>query len=129
MRLLTSSPANDWRRGGVLDEFFRQPPELCVRFLLLRVLVDANNSRQHSNDIAVEYRRGLVECDAADGAGGVATDAGESEDVIKGFRKFSGVAFLDELRRLLQVPDAGVVTKPFPELVDFFRTGRCQGLD
>lgn len=118
------------------NQVFGQPPKASVGFLLARVLRDAEDARQHANDIAVENWRGLIERDTADRAGGVAADAGQGENVVKGFGKLEGRALrvpdftlgVVELRPpiigndlpggFLHVADARVITEPFPEFVN-----------
>src|ERR1017187_5535728 len=90
MRLLTSSPTNEWRRCDVDNQFFRQLPKFCIGFLLTRVFPDAENPRQHADDIAVEDGRRLIERNAANGAGGVTSDSRQREHVVKIIRKFAG---------------------------------------
>ena len=68
------------------NQFFRQFPKPRVGFLFPRIFGDAENARQHADDIAVENRRRLVEGDAANRAGGVTADARQRENVVK----FSG---------------------------------------
>jgi hypothetical protein len=76
---------------NALNQFLRQLPKPRIGCLLLRIFGDAKNARQHADDIAVENRRGLVEGDAANRAGGVAADARQRENFIKIFRKFAAM--------------------------------------
>ena len=111
------------------NQFFGRVPQESIRFPLPRIFFDAENARQHANDIAVKYRRGLVERDAANGAGGVAADAGQSQDRVKCFGKPAAVPFKNEYRRLLHVPNARVIAQPFPKFVDFCRACLRQRLN
>ncbi len=86
--------AEYWHRA--MNQFFRQLPEPRVGFLFLRIFRDAKNSGQNADDIAIENRRGLVEGDAANRAGGVTADARQCENVVKVFGKFVG----DDVRSL-----------------------------
>lgn len=131
---------------GGNNQLFGELPELGVGLLFARIGSNAVDARQHANNVAVEDGRGLIEGDAANRAGGVATDAGQGEDGVEGVREsegrisggrtprgpnlgilsFSlGVVELrppigdNLLRRFLQVADAGVVAEAFPEFVDF----------
>ena len=110
-------------------QFFRNTPKPGVGFLFARVAFDAEEARQDANDVAVQNRRGLIECDAADCAGGVAADAGQREHGIKFARKFAIMFFHYELRGSLNVADASVVAEAFPEFMNFLRTGFSERLD
>ena len=72
---------------GVRDEFSRELPELGVSFFLARVCFDSEQARQDADDVAVEDWCGLIECDAANRASGVAANAGKREDVVVVGRK------------------------------------------
>ena len=102
------------RPTGKGDQFFRQPPKQRVGFLFMRVFSNAKDSCQQANHIAIKNRHRLVEGDAANRAGGVATDTGQRENVLKIFREFAAMFLHDLPRGLLQVPDAGVIAETFP---------------
>ena len=104
-----------------LHQFVRQLPQPRVRGFLLRIIRDAEKARQDADDIAVQNRRGLVEGDAANRAGGIAADAGQRQNLLELFRKLPTVFFHDDLRGFLQIADAGVIAETFPELVDLGR--------
>jgi hypothetical protein len=99
---------------GLLDQFLGQAPQFCVGFGLTRVAGDAEKAGQYADDIAVEDGPGLVEGDARDGAGRIAPDAGQFEDIFKSVWEFSVMALDDSLRRFVHVPDSSVITKPLP---------------
>jgi hypothetical protein len=71
----------------------------------------------------------LIECDTADGAGGVTADAGQCQHSVEFAREFAVALFHDNLGSALHVADAGVIAKAFPEFMDFFRSGFGQGAD
>ena len=77
-------------------QFFRQPPELRIGFLLSRIFTDAKYPRQNADDIPVENRHWLVEGDAANRAGGVTSNARQRENVVKVVWEFAG----DDVRSL-----------------------------
>src|ERR1051325_1732763 len=93
----------------VRHKFFRNLPERRVRLFLTRIFFDAEDSREHTNDIAVEDWCWLIERDAADRARGVTADARQREDVGEVFRKASAALTFDELRSLLQIAHARVI--------------------
>jgi len=109
--------------GSVSHQFFCQPPELRVGFLFARIFCNAENPRQYADDIAVKNWRRLVERDAANRAAGVTPDSRQRDHVVKIIREFAIMLFHDLPRGFLQVPDAGVIAKTLPKLVDFVRTG------
>ena len=78
------------------DQIFRKPPKLRVGLLILRIFSDAENARQHANDVAVENGRRLVEGNAANRAGGVTADARQRKDIVEVVREFVG----DDVRSL-----------------------------
>ena len=73
-------------RHRVANQFFRQLPEPRVGLFFLWIFRDAENARQHADDIAIENRRRLVEGDAANRAGGVTADSRQRENLVE----FSG---------------------------------------
>ena len=79
-----------------LNQLFRQLPQPRVRFLFLRIFRDAEEARQDADDVAVENRRGLVEGDTANCAGGVTADAGQRQNLLELFWKLVG----DDVRSL-----------------------------
>ena len=82
--------------GCAKNQFFRQLPEPRVRLFLLRIFRDAKNSGKDADDIAIQNRRRLIEGDAANRAGGVTSDSGQCENIVKRFGKFVG----DDVRSL-----------------------------
>ena len=115
--------------GGVLDESFGQVPEEVIRGFLTGIIAHAEKPREDTHDIAIEERRGLVEGDATNGAGGVAADAWQGQDLVKCVRELA-VTFRDQpLRGLLEIASAAVVAETGPQREHFFRWGggqRCE---
>ena len=87
-KLFVFSRSGNFLRVG--HQFFRNLPQPRVRFLFLRIFRDAKNSGQHADHIAVQNRRGLVEGDAANRAGGVSADARQRQNLVEVFWKFVG---------------------------------------
>ena len=67
----------------MMSQLLSQLPEPRVRRLFLRVFSDAEEARQHADDVAIENRRGLIESDAANRARRVTADSGQCENIIK----------------------------------------------
>jgi Cu(I)/Ag(I) efflux system membrane protein CusA/SilA len=63
---------------------------------------------------AVENWRGLIEGDAADRTGCVASYPRKTENGAKCCREFAVMLFHDSLRSLLHIAHAGVIPEPFP---------------
>jgi hypothetical protein len=82
-------------------QFFRQLPQPGVPRLRLRIVRNAEKARQHADDIAVENGRGLIEGDAANRAGGLASDARQRQHVVKGLRKLAVVLHISRRKNLL----------------------------
>ncbi len=104
-------------------------PELGVGFLFTRIGGDAEEAREDADDIAIKNGRGLIERDAANGAGGVAADAGQREDLVEVGGELAAMLRDELLRGALQVADAGVVAEAFPEFVQLGERGLGGGLD
>lgn len=94
-----------------------------------RIFCDAEETGEDADDVAIEEWLGLIEGDARDGAGGVASDALQGEDGIEIVREEAVVFITDFLRGLLHVADAGVIAESFPEFVDAFRRSFCERCD
>ena len=112
------------RRGP--DQVLRELPEPGVGRTVARIFADAEEAGEHANDIAVEHRRGLVERNAANRAGGVTADAGQRHQFIELFRKPSPVLIDNGPRRLLKVSRAQIVAQTFPEFEDGIGSGAGQ---
>lgn len=112
-----------------MNQFLRELPELGAGLFFARVSGDSVNAGQNPDDVAVEDGRGLIEGDAANRAGRVASDAGEGENVVESFWKSAAVFRDDSLRGFLQVADAGVIAEAFPEFVNLCRACFRQGFD
>lgn len=106
-----------------MDRFFGDLPKQFVGLLFARVFGDAKDTGQYADDVAIENGGGLVKGDAADGAGGVAADARQGQDIVKTLGELSAMLFKDDLGGFLEVSGAGVISKTFPEFVDFVRMG------
>lgn len=111
------------------DQFFRELPELSVGLFFAWIGVDAVNTGQNTDDIAVQNGRGLIEGDAANRTSGVATDAWQGENGVESLRELAAVVRDNLLRGFLHVADAGVVAEAFPEFVDFVSTRVGKGFD
>ena len=92
------------RRGA--DQVLREPPQPGVGLFPARIAADAEEAGQHANDIAVKHGRGLVEGDAANGAGGVTADARQGDHFLELFRKPRVVLIDNDPRGLLKVARA-----------------------
>ncbi len=112
-----------------MHQFSGKLPEPRVGFLRARVRGDAVEPREDADDVAVENRRGLVEGDAANRAGGVAANAGQGENGSKVFRKFSVVLGEHLPRGFLKIADSRVVAEAFPKFVEFGGRGFGGGLN
>lgn len=82
----------------------------------LRVAGDAEGPGEHSEDVAVDGWRRVVEGDAADGAGGVGADAGQGEELDWIGRDAAVEAAEDFGGGAVKVAGAGVIAEAFPEL-------------
>jgi len=112
---------------GGQNKLFRKLPEMLIDDSLSRITRYAEQASEHTNDVAVQNGPGLVEGNAADGAGGITADPREGEHVVKVFREFSVVEREDCFRGLLHVANTRVVTQAFPELVNSLRRGFGEG--
>ena len=105
--------------GCHLNELSSELPELGVGLLLARVGGDTEDASQDADDIAVQYRFGLIERDATNRASGVVADSGQCKDVVELFGKLATVVRDDLLCGFLQIADAGVIAETFPEFMKF----------
>jgi hypothetical protein len=62
----------------------------------------------HSPDVGVHRQHGLLECEAADGIGGVAPDAGKHSEIVR------PAELVDDRRRPVEAHRAPVVTEALP---------------
>ena len=116
-------------RTGGLDELAGERPELRIRRAFARVLSDAEEAGQHSDDVAVENRARLVESDAANRPGGVPANAGKGEDVLESLWERSVVLAHDRFGRPLKIARPLVVAETFPEFQDVVGIGGSQRRD
>ena len=96
-------------------------PQFVIGFLFARIFCDAEEPGEDADYIAVENGCGLIESDAANGASGVASDAGQFKDLLEARGEGAPVFFHDKEGGFLHVSDAGVIAEALPELVDFLR--------
>lgn len=115
-------------RGG-MHERVCQGPESALQRRGLGVAPEGVEPAEDPGDIAIEDGCGLVERDAADGAGGVPANAGQREQLRDGLGQPTGAAVGDDLGGALEVAGASVVTEALPEFQDRRHRGLGQGLD
>ncbi|MCY1182021.1 hypothetical protein D9M73_225580 [compost metagenome] len=89
-------------------------PELFGDLRLAGVALLRGKARQHPFDVAVEDRRAQAHADAGNGAGGGQADPRQISEFFHVPGKFAAVLLDDDLRGLLQIARAGVVTKARP---------------
>jgi hypothetical protein len=118
-----------WGLRGLEDQLLRELPELQVSGFFTGVATNTKQPREHPYHIAIQNGFGLVESDAAYRSGGVPSDARQAQDFLKLFRKPPAVLFQDDARGLLHIPNARVIPKPFPELVNFLLLRSSEGGD
>src|ERR1700730_2708300 len=92
----------------------RQLPKSRINHFVAWIAVDAERPAEHSDNISVQNGAGLVVGDAANGAGGVWANAWQLQNGCEGSRELPVLIFQEQLRSLLQVAHAGVITKPLP---------------
>src|SRR5206468_11968633 len=97
--------------------------------LFARIPGHAENAAENPRDIAVEDRHWLIERDAANGAGRVASDARQRQNIFESFREMAAVPGDNHSRCRLQVAGARVVAETLPELQHFFGASACERLD
>ena len=90
-------------------------PQAIGDWLGLRRLFDTEQSRQHSGDVAVHDRLGLVERDAADRAAGVTPHSRQRQHASQVAGEAPAKLVADLLGRLLQVARPRVVAEAFPK--------------
>lgn len=108
---------------------FGKLPQLVVGGFVARVFADGKKAGEDANDVAVQNRRGLVEGDAANRAGGVAANSGQRENFVVGFRKSPVVHGHYFPGGFVHIAHAGVIAQSFPKLMDLFGSCPGQGLD
>ena len=86
---------------------------------------DGEHAGKHAGDISIDERGALAERDAGDGAGGVATDAGQGAQLGGCAGQFAAVLADEELRGAMQVAGARIVAETFPQFQDAIV--RCAG--
>ncbi|MNP15218.1 hypothetical protein D3C76_1075660 [compost metagenome] len=104
-------------------------PELFGDLRLAWVTLLCGKTRQHALDVAVEDGRAQAHADAGDRAGRRQADAGQVGEFFNITRKLTAVLLDDDLRGLLQIARAGVITKTRPQVQHFVLGRRGQGLD
>ena len=117
------------RLGVGVDPIMRRKalsvgPELFGHLRLAGITLLRSKARQHAFDVAVEDRRAQTHADARDRAGSGQTNARQIGKLFNVTRKLATVLTDDDLRGLLQIARAGVVTQPRPQVQHFvFRRG------
>src|SRR5690242_15551441 len=110
-----------WFRLGIsgcqLNQSFRQSPKLRVHRFFFWITIETENAGKDADHISVQNRTGLVEGDAADGAGGVTPDARQFQDIFEYTGEVTAVALDDLARRPLHIAHACVIPKAFPQFM------------
>src|SRR5882672_1930518 len=96
---------------------------------LRRGEADADESLQHSLDVAIDNGYGLGKRDAGDGGGGVASDAGQSEPGFGIPRETATVVFNYLPRCLMQPARSPIVAQTAPGCQDGLFRSRGERLD
>ena len=91
--------------------------------------MNAKDAAQDSLDVAIHDGCALVECVAGNGAGGVAADAGQGEQLSRCPGELPVESFDDLLGRAVQVAGTRVVAEPLPQLEDRVEPGAGEALD
>jgi hypothetical protein len=97
-----------------LHELFRQMPKSRLGGPCSRIAAEAEDARQHADDVAVENGNRLVPGHAADRAGRVAADAGQRQHLLKLFRESPTVIGDHPLRGVVRVSGAPIITQALP---------------
>ncbi len=91
-----------------------QLPEFVFDGGVFGIAFDAKDAAQNADDIAVENRGGLTECDAGNRPGGVASDAGDLLQSVDGVRQLAIVFGDDGFRGLVQIAAPAVIPQALP---------------
>src|SRR5271157_3524770 len=114
-------------RGVNRNQIPGQLPQGCVGLFVTGIAFDAENPAYHTNDVPVQNRRRLVEGDAADGPGGVSSNAGQRKNVIEISRKPPAMPPHDDLGGGVRVSDAAVIAQTLPQFEDLLRSRPREG--
>ena len=93
------------------------------------VVGQVEQSREDAHHIAIDGWRGDIKGDAADGAGGVRSDARQGLQRLGLRRETPGMAVDDDFGAAMQVAGAAVITQAFPELQHGIQRRGSQCLD
>jgi hypothetical protein len=102
--------------GGAFHEGLGDFPKPGIEWLGAGIAGEGEDPGQDAHHISVKDRSGLIEGDAADGAGGVTSNARKLENLGVILWEYSLEPILDEARGGLEVPDAAVIAQAGPEL-------------
>lgn len=111
---------------GMENQRVRKIPKGLIYFPVGGIAFDPKNAGEDADNIPVQDRHGLIEGNAGDGTRCVPADTRQGENIVVVTREFSPVLLLNDFGCLLHVAHAGVIAKPFPELVDGRGSCLCQ---
>src|SRR5437016_1312223 len=92
-----------------------QGPKLCVGGLIAWVSMNAEETGQNPDHVAIEDRDRLVEGDTRNRSSGIATNPGQRQNLVELLGKFSSMFSGDQLGGSLKVPSPSVIAKTFPK--------------